>query len=462
MLRISATQTTPTMSEEEAAVEDSGTCRLSDGLDWRIAANGQLALRPSSRTDPVRPRSLAGSRRREQHGGMSIRAIRLLVAIVYAIALLAMPAFAQPATSTVTLKATDGTMLKATYYTPGKPGPGLVLLHQCNRDRTAWAAFGQAAAARGYHVIAMDYRGYGESGGQRFDDFQQQGPVITEKWPGDVDEAFKWLLARPDVDRNRIAAAGASCGVNQSILLASRHPEVRTVMLLSGGVTPAGRSYLRDSPWLPVFAAASHDDGGALDGMRWILGWSRNKANKLVEYRAAGHGTDMFAVEKGLQPLMLDWLDAHLRNARLDTASSSASGPPSPVETFWTALTGPGGPAKARDLFDQARRAKSDVLLFPEGELNGYGYELLQQGKAEDAIIVFRMNVDAYPESANTYDSLSDAYLAAGKRDEALKFAEKTLQVLATDTQTPEEFKSRIRESAERKVGQLKKQLPAR
>lgn len=390
---------------------------------------------------------------------MSTRIIRFIVAVAYALVLIALPAFAQPAPSPVTLNATDGIALKATYYTPGKPGPGLVLLHQCNRDRSAWAAFAQAAAARGYHVIAMDYRGYGESGGQRFEDFQQQGPVITEKWPGDVDAAFKWLLSQPGVDRNRIAAAGASCSVNQSVLLASRHREVKTVMLLSGGVTPAARTYLRDSPWLPVFAAASHDDGGALEGMRWILGWSRNTANTLVEYKAAGHGTDMFAVEKGLQPKMLDWLDAHLRNAPATPTTSSAPPAPSPIEAFWTALEGPGGPAKARKLFDDAKRANSKVILFPEGELNQFGYGLLQQGKAEDAVVVFRMNVDAYPESANTYDSLSDAYLAAGKRDEALKFAEKTLQVLGTDARTPEEFKARIRESAEGKIAQLKKKL---
>ena len=120
-------------------------------------------------------------------------------------------------------------------------------------------------------------------------------------------------------------------------------------------------------------------------------------------------------------------------------------------------LAEPGGPAKARKLFDDAKRANSKVILFPEGELNQFGYDLLQQGKAEDAIVLFRMNVDAYPESANTYDSLSDAYLAAGRRDEALKFAEKALQVLASDTRTPEEFKARIRESAEGKISELRK-----
>jgi dienelactone hydrolase len=198
------------------------------------------------------------------------------------------------------LKAPDGIALKASYFSPGRPGPGILLLHQCNQDRTSWTELASKAAARGYHVLALDYRGYGESEGQRFEDFQEQQPVIVQKWPGDIDAAFDWLIRKEGVDRDRIAAAGASCGVNQSLLAARRHPEVKTVVLLSGNATPEAREYLRDTPGLPVFAAASVDDGNAVTGMKWILGWSRNKDNKFVEFKAAGHGTDMFAVEKGL------------------------------------------------------------------------------------------------------------------------------------------------------------------
>jgi tetratricopeptide (TPR) repeat protein len=112
---------------------------------------------------------------------------------------------------------------------------------------------------------------------------------------------------------------------------------------------------------------------------------------------------------------------------------------------------------QARAIFDRARQKKSGTMLFPENEMNLYGYELLQQGNTKDAIIVFEMNVEAFPASANTYDSLSDAYLAAGQRDKALTFAEKAIEALATDTTAPEAFKAAIRESAQRKINDLKK-----
>ena len=357
----------------------------------------------------------------------------------------------------VTLQRLDGVALKATYFSPGRPGPGIMLLHQCNADRTSWASFAAKAAERGYHVLALDYRGYGESGGDRFDTFQEQQPVIDQKWPGDIDAAFDWLISRDGVDRSRIGAAGASCGVNQSLLLARRHPEVKTLVLLSGGSTPPAREYLRQTPGLPVFAAASRDDGDAVTGMKWILGWSSNTHNRFVEFEAAGHGTDMFDVERGLPPMILDWFDARLRTAPAELTKPAATLPSSPVEEFWTALTAPGGIERARRIFDESRRQNPAPVLFPEGELNLHGYALLQEGRAKDAIAVFEMNVAAYPGSANTYDSLSDAHLAAGNDEDALRLAEKALEVLASQKGLNPEFAALVRESAEQKIKQLKK-----
>jgi dienelactone hydrolase len=367
-----------------------------------------------------------------------------------------------PPATTVALKAPDGITLKATYFPAAKPGPGILLLHQCNQDRKSWTPLATKAAAGGYHVLALDYRGYGESEGQQPDNFQERQAIVQQKWPGDVDAAFTWLTAQPGVDKQRIAAAGASCGVNQSVLLARRHPEVRTVALLSGNVTPPGREYLRNSSWLPVFASASHGDGGAVETMRWVLGWSNNPANKFLEYQAAGHGTEMFAVEKGLEPAMLAWFDAHLRNAPTSQKSAASSGvatagSKSPVVEFWEVLARPDGEARARQLLESSRLRDPKLVLFPEAEMNLYGYEILQGGSPEHAIWLFKLNVDAYPKSANTYDSLSDAYLAAGKREEALNYAKKALEMLDADKQVGDELRAAIKESADKKILELTK-----
>jgi dienelactone hydrolase len=378
----------------------------------------------------------------------------LAILSAFAVALsAATPLAAQP--RTIDLKSPDGTVLKASYFSAGRPGPGILLFHACNKDRSSWNDLATAAAARGFHVLAMDYRGFGQSGGARGDGPQQQQWIAEREWPVDIDAAYTWLTSQQGVDKSRIGAAGASCGVNQSVELARRHPEVRTVVLLSGNIAANGRQFIRDAAALPIFGAASHGDGGAVEAMRWAMGWSRNPSNKFVEYKAAGHGTDMFAVEKDLQPQVLAWLDANLRDAPATKPTATTAGGPTVVEEFWTALNQPGGVEKAKKIYDEAKSRDKNIVLFPEQETNLLGYQLLQSGNFKDAVVVFQLNVDAYPQSANVYDSLSDAYLAAGNKEDALKYAQKAMDMLDKDPNVTPEFKQAVRESAEKKIKDL-------
>lgn len=64
-----------------------------------------------------------------------------------------------------------------------------------------------------------------------------------------------------------------------------------------------------------------------------------------------------------------------------------------------------------------------------EAVMNSFGYALLEKKRTADAIEVFKLNVEAYPNSANVYDSLGDALEAAGRKEEAIKSFEKALAI---------------------------------
>jgi tetratricopeptide (TPR) repeat protein len=49
-----------------------------------------------------------------------------------------------------------------------------------------------------------------------------------------------------------------------------------------------------------------------------------------------------------------------------------------------------------------------------EYEMNAVGYQLLQSSRAKEAAAVFKLNVEAFPQSSNAYDSYGEALLAMG------------------------------------------------
>jgi CubicO group peptidase (beta-lactamase class C family) len=78
---------------------------------------------------------------------------------------------------------------------------------------------------------------------------------------------------------------------------------------------------------------------------------------------------------------------------------------------------------------------------FAENQLNGLGYQLLRSGKAKEAVEIFKLNVEAYPQASNPYDSLGEAYLAINERDLAITNYKKSLELNPKNTSAIEALK---------------------
>src|ERR1700681_2950000 len=106
--------------------------------------------------------------------------------------------------SEVSFAAPDGFSLKGTFYSAGKPSPGLLLLHQCNADHQVYDQLGTMLSTAGYNVLAFDFRGFGNSKRGEFMDFEKQRQKIIEKMPGDVDAALTFLTSQDFVNSNAL------------------------------------------------------------------------------------------------------------------------------------------------------------------------------------------------------------------------------------------------------------------
>jgi len=71
---------------------------------------------------------------------------------------------------------------------------------------------------------------------------------------------------------------------------------------------------------------------------------------------------------------------------------------------------------------------------FGEMELNRLGYQLLQMQKVAEAIEIFKLNVEIYPQAFNTYDSLGEAYMVHGDKDLSIANYKKSLELNPKNT----------------------------
>jgi tetratricopeptide (TPR) repeat protein len=191
--------------------------------------------------------------------------------------------------------------------------------------------------------------------------------------------------------------------------------------------------------------------------MQWILSLSGNRRNKFSGFRDGKHGTEIFGPHPELVKQMVAWYVDTLQKRPADPKSAVAV-KSNPVREFWRKATSPTGVDEAIQMFYDVAATGQRVALFPEAAMNQLGYDHLQAGRTEEAVRLFRLNTIAYPASANTYDSLADAYLANGQNELALRMSQRALDLLPKD-RSSEERKKAIRESAEQKIAKLKGEI---
>src|SRR5438552_657241 len=403
---------------------------------------------------------------------------QMQISLFLAALIFAVIAFGKDRTSSgraVDLKSYDGTVLKGTYFPAAKPGPAVLLYHQSNRTRKEWDMVARQLAAAGINTLTVDVRGHGESGGQ-----ESRGEARKKQWPLDLDAAFQYLISQPGVKRDVIGIGGAGViGVENSVETARRHSaEVKSLVLLSGETLREGLDFLRQASQLPELFVVADDDEypPIVEGMELLYITASSPSRKFVHYSASheapwlwyepfdigkvpangGHGTDLFKPHPELPGIIVDWFVTTLTktpgHAPADTVASAA---------ILNQIEMPGGVAQVTQQLMEARRKDPQVQLFPEITVDILASGHLREGDAKTAIEIFKLNLLAYPDSADAHYNLADAYLADGQKELARQYAEKALALLDSHAaplsswSDTEQRRGEIRRSAERTLQKL-------
>ena len=84
---------------------------------------------------------------------------------------------------------------------------------------------------------------------------------------------------------------------------------------------------------------------------------------------------------------------------------------------------------RALELYRKIKREQPDDRHVAENRLNGLGYQYMGKDMFDKAIGILRLNVEFYPQSANTYDSLAEAYMKNNDHERAIINYKKSLEL---------------------------------
>jgi len=274
-----------------------------------------------------------------------------------------------------------------------------------------------------------------------------------EKKHADLETTFQFLISQPDVKRDVIGFAGAgSHGVVNEVEAARLHAaDIKSLVLMSGETFRPGIEWLHEASQLPeLFVVADTDEyPPTVEAMLWLYARASSPSRKLIHYSAAqeapwlwyetsdasrvaakgGHGTDLFRDHPDLPGIIVQWFVTTL-------IKTPGHAPADPLATapILNQLATPVGAAQVTQQLVEARRQDPKVQLWPEVSADIIGSGYLREGETKAAIEIFKLNLLAYPDSADAHFNLADAYLEAGQKELARQYVQKALALLDSHT----------------------------
>ena len=322
-------------------------------------------------------------------------------------------------------------------------------------------------------------------------------PADVETQVRDMEFLISVAVAFPFVDRDRIGVSGFDLGGISGLLLCMRHPDVKAFLSLDctilfphyTGIPNTHPSYDEDSftiPWMhivqsrifsgffgPSTASTLYDRKRFGDNYLLLVSttshgdftsyanlditnpvpryWNRvSQASRKVFRIVCDNALVFFEAYLKQKTGSLDHLkrlavDENKDNALLEVRMRSGEEAP-PSQSYIVNLIIEKGFEAALPVIKHARREYADSLLFDEKVMSWLGFHLLYRwGRDDEAVNLFKLMVSLFPNSANAYEGLGEAYRVLGDSDQAVKSYEKSFK-LDPDREHTKEMLKQLRE----------------
>jgi len=228
----------------------------------------------------------------------------------------------------IRLTTTDGFEIAGT-YNPGSLPYGVVMIHMMPATRASFDGFAGELVEAGFHTLAIDLRGHGDSSGgdyQKFADEQHQKAIM------DVLAAVDYLKRQnPEMG---VGFVGASIGASLSLQYAAANP-AEFVVLLSPGLNyrgiETGRMAVAVPESLPMYFVSALDDNrvvGNSSQAETLYNATASQRKKIEVFPEGGHGTEILARNSDFRRQLVEWMKASVEaNRNLSPAQEDGSPP---------------------------------------------------------------------------------------------------------------------------------------
>jgi dienelactone hydrolase len=298
-----------------------------------------------------------------------------------------------------------------------------------------------------------------------------QNALDLETQALDLQSAIGAVHDFSNIDHHRLGVIGYSVGGVVALNLVMRNTDVDAIVTLDPtfGVTPF-ISLATDSPyytptnvrvpWMYMYRAEPATNLAVSNALKYseryrleLTGMLHQDFSSLPMFSSQSATTPMRTAEtakRGYQTVcryILNFFNACLkrdqRGLEFISHSPGENGDaesiarfemrnaitPPPTEEKFLRVMEQEGFEQGIKLYNEGRARNPQEPIFSENFLNQLGYRLINQNRLAQALEIFRLNVEAYPASANVYDSFAEAYMLSGNKQMAIKFYEKSIEL---------------------------------
>lgn len=217
--------------------------------------------------------------------------------------------------TSISLTTSDNMRIIGDYF-HGATSVGILLLHMMPATRESWDEVALKFQDHGFHTLAIDLRGHGESDGgpdgfHAFSDAEHQASIH------DAEAAMAYLHSQ---GVSELHVMGASIGANLALQLLAEHSDVATAVCISPGIDYRGiraipaADKVRDHQSIMLLAARDDtrmDTDRPDSVLKHIADASHGRA-QVELFDEGGHGTEILTQWPDYIDTIIDWTQAHV------------------------------------------------------------------------------------------------------------------------------------------------------